>query len=117
MRAIAILPARSVIVNNTVSTVNYDSVNYDIIQVIVRDVNIRVSKQLWVEPRSVTTITVVATASGLLRFEPNIALVQRRLLPANKSTEIMLNIPFQIVLINFSIHRLDVSKCVTVVRV
>lgn len=96
-RSIAIFFLWSKMVNSTVTTDNYHSV-----QVTARHANDKVVKQVRLKPRSISPVTVVSTARVCLRFEPYMALVQRQMLPANGNMQAIPNIVFWILLTNMS---------------
>lgn len=75
-----------------------------------RDTDVKIAKQVQPKQTSATPATVVSTARGLLRYEPNRALVQRQLLPANGIMEVMANIPYRILLTNVSSQHVHVPK-------
>lgn len=71
---------------------------FDAIQVKTRDADVKVARQVRLKQRSATAATIVSTTRGQSRLEPNMYLVQRQPLPANGNSELILNIPFGILL-------------------
>lgn len=102
---IGFLHSLSKTVENTVTTDTFD-----IIQVTACYTNVIATKLIGLKPRSVTPVTVVSTARGLLRFEPDMAPVQRQHLLANCVMEVMANIPLHILLTNVSNQDVHVPK-------
>lgn len=75
-----------------------------------RDADIKIAQQVRLKLTSVSPVTVLSTATGHLRFEPNMALVQQQLLPANRIMEVMPNTPFRIFLGNVSSQHIHVPS-------
>lgn len=102
---IAILSCRSKTAGNTIATDEFDT-----IQMSASDAASKVPEQLRLKPRSVTSVTFVTTRRGYLQFEPNIALVQRHPLPANRVMEVISNIPLHILQTNVFGQHANVQK-------
>lgn len=52
----------------------------------------------------------VSTARDILRFEQNLSLIRRRLLPASKTVQVIPNMHFHTVLINISNQHYYITK-------
>lgn len=89
LRPIAILSACWKIVYNKVATDAYDSIH-----VTERDADVKATKDIELEPGSVTSDTAVYTARSILLFERNMALVQHQLRTVNDIMEVISNIKF-----------------------
>lgn len=98
-----VLSMHSKRVINTISTVDLD-----IIQGTALFIDVKVTKQLQINPISVTHFTVVSDARGALRFKLKWGFAQRRLLTVDRSMELVCNILFQILLTSISSHRIHV---------
>lgn len=92
-QTIAILNSSSKRTNRTVATDEFCTIQFT-----VRDVDVNVSKQIRLTPRSATPVTVFYTDRCPLRFEPSMTLTQDQLLSTNCIWEIMPNTSFLILI-------------------
>lgn len=104
-RPIAILSSYSITVNYTVTTDNFNTM-----QVTARNAAVKCAKEVRLKPGTVTPVAAVFNARDLLRFETNMALVLRQLLPASGFMEVMPSRPFCMLQTNVSSQHFHVTK-------